>query len=76
MKDETKKSSGQLVAEDAVYFGILARGERVPGVLWDDHKMAKAALAASKVRGLRIVRTYVRIEIVGDSRRPPRRIPH
>lgn len=76
MNDGTKKSGGRLVAEDAVYFGILARGEKRPCVLWDDHKMAKANLAASAVRGLRIVRAYVRIHIVGESRRPPRRSPH
>lgn len=71
-----RKLAGDVVRETMVYFGIKAPDERIPQVLWADRKYAAHALASAKApRGLRIVRTYVTVELVqGTTRRPARSV--
>lgn len=59
-----RKPAGEVVSVQMVYFGLKAPGERIPQVLWAERKYAAQALAAAKASGLRIVRTYVTIQII------------
>ncbi len=76
-RKQRKKPPGDVVATDVVYFGILRDGERIPEALWASRPFAKAALAAAAdPKGLRIVRTFVTVQIVegGPSRKPARSV--
>lgn len=71
----SKKLPGTLVGEDRIYFGIMGPDDRFPIALWEERRFAKAALdGAGGARGLRIVRTHVRIHVLEGrtARRPPR----
>lgn len=70
-----RKPTGEAVRLQMIYFGIKAPSERIPQILWAERKYAALALAAMNVTGLRIVRTYVTIQIIeGPTRRSARAV--
>ncbi len=74
-KQQRRKPTGDAVATDVVYFGIIRDGERVPEVLWASRPYAKAMLtAAADPKGLRIARTFVTVRIVEGPRKPVRSV--